>query len=165
MTGSTPRKRRQKKASPATDLEQLLAAAEKKQTPTGWGDTIAALCSAFDGFRKIRGTKGDQVCAYTQGTHWAVIDMFAFMQDQIDARDFVLRALLERIGVLEEQLGQQRSMIYRGVFDSAETYAPGSIVTHAGSMWHANEATSDTPGSSVAWTLTVKRGRDGRDAR
>jgi len=165
MSGTTPPKRNRKKVSPAIDLDQLLAAAEKTQTPGGWGDTNAVIWAAFDGFRKMRGTTGDQVCAYTQGTHWAVIDMFTFMQDQIDARDFVLRALLERIMGLEAQIKHQRSVIYRGVFDGAEQYEPGNMVTHAGSMWHANEATSDTPGTSAAWTLSVKRGRNGKDAR
>jgi hypothetical protein len=47
----------------------------------------------------------------------------------------------------------------------AGTYAARSIVSYAGSMWHANEQTDTKPGTSASWTLCVKRGRDGKDGR
>lgn len=55
--------------------------------------------------------------------------------------------------------------IYRGVWTEKE-YQRGDMVTWAGSVWHADKATSakpDTPDSG--WKLAVKRGRDGRDAK
>ncbi len=165
MTGSTPRRRSRKQVAPVIDLNQMLAAAEASITPDGWAASRKTLGEAFGLFKQGSGEEGERVCAYTQGTHWAMLDMFTIMQDQIEARDYVLRALLERLGRLEAQIGQQRSVIYRGVFDGSEKYEPGNMVTHAGSCWHANEATSEAPGSSTAWTLAVKRGRDGKDAR
>jgi integrin beta 3 len=53
--------------------------------------------------------------------------------------------------------------VYRGVFKEGETYEPGDMVTHGGSLWHANEQTKAKPGEGP-YTLCVKRGRDGRDA-
>jgi hypothetical protein len=54
---------------------------------------------------------------------------------------------------------------YRGVWAQGE-YEAGDMVTWAGGIWHANAATKDKPGDGeTAWTLCVKRGRDGRDLR
>lgn len=56
--------------------------------------------------------------------------------------------------------------IYRGVFMESKTYERGDGVTWAGSEWHCNETTTSKPGDgSKAWTLKVKRGRDGKDGR
>jgi hypothetical protein len=55
---------------------------------------------------------------------------------------------------------------YRGVYADGKTYNRGDGVTWAGSEWHCNETTRTKPGeSSKAWTLKVKRGRDGKDGR
>jgi hypothetical protein len=54
--------------------------------------------------------------------------------------------------------------IHRGVFADGKAYSKFDVVTWAGSTWGANEATTTKPGDgSKAWTLIVKRGRDGRD--
>lgn len=56
--------------------------------------------------------------------------------------------------------------IYRGVYQPERGYDRGDQVTFGGSQWHCNEATSDKPGDgSPAWTLSVKRGRDGRSVK
>lgn len=52
--------------------------------------------------------------------------------------------------------------VYCGVFKEAEEYVPGDMVTWAGSLWHCDKATTDKPGTD-AWTLAVKKGRDGKD--
>jgi len=55
---------------------------------------------------------------------------------------------------------------YEGVYQDGKSYDIGNLVTWGGSMWHANESTTTKPGEgSKAWTLTVKRGRDGKDGR
>jgi hypothetical protein len=52
---------------------------------------------------------------------------------------------------------------YCGVYADGRGYALGDIVTWAGSMWHCHDATTTKPGDgSPAWTLMVKRGRDGK---
>jgi hypothetical protein len=54
---------------------------------------------------------------------------------------------------------------WQGTYRGTTAYRAGDVVTWAGSAWHANEATMEAPGErSKAWTLMVKRGRDGRDA-
>lgn len=55
---------------------------------------------------------------------------------------------------------------YLGVYQDGKTYDVGELVTWAGSAWHCNEATTTKPGDgSKAWTLMVKRGRDGKDGQ
>jgi hypothetical protein len=56
--------------------------------------------------------------------------------------------------------------LYRGVYAEGKTYERGDGVTWGGSEWHCNETTTTKPGDgSKAWTLKVKRGRDGKDGR
>lgn len=55
------------------------------------------------------------------------------------------------------------TMIYRAIWAEGP-YEKGDVVTWAGSAWHCNEATTDKPGTSGAWRLMVKSGRDGKDA-
>ncbi len=49
--------------------------------------------------------------------------------------------------------------IYRGVW-TAGRYQKGDVVTYAGSSWTALSDTTETPGKSSAWQLSVKRGKD-----
>lgn len=55
--------------------------------------------------------------------------------------------------------------IYRGVWEPDRTYERGDCVTFGGSEFHCNETTMSKPEQSKAWTLKVKRGRDGRDGK
>lgn len=56
--------------------------------------------------------------------------------------------------------------VYRDVYRDGTTYERGEMVTYGGSMWHCNESTRTKPGDGLkAWTLVVKRGRDGKDGR
>ena len=55
---------------------------------------------------------------------------------------------------------------FEGVYQDGKAYEVGHLVTWAGSSWHCNEATTTKPGDgSKAWTLMVKRGRDGKDGK
>jgi len=55
---------------------------------------------------------------------------------------------------------------FMGVYQDGKAYDVGHLVTWAGSSWHCNEATTTKPGDgSKAWTLMVKRGRDGKDGQ
>jgi integrin beta 3 len=54
--------------------------------------------------------------------------------------------------------------IYRGVHIDGKGYESCDRVTWAGSEWHCTMPTTAKPGDgSKAWTLAVKRGRDGKD--
>lgn len=50
----------------------------------------------------------------------------------------------------------------RGVWREGE-YAKGDAVTWGGSLWIAQEATTEKPEDGAAWRLAVKRGRNGKD--
>ena len=56
---------------------------------------------------------------------------------------------------------------YSGVWKGDTSYPEGAAVTQDGSCWVAKAVTlpGQKPGDSDAWTLAVKRGRDGKDAR
>lgn len=55
---------------------------------------------------------------------------------------------------------------YLGVYQEGKAYGVGDVVTWGGSTWNANEPTTTKPGDgSKAWTLIVKRGRDGKDGQ
>lgn len=53
-------------------------------------------------------------------------------------------------------------MTYRGVWTPDGRYVKGDVVTRDGCMWHCNADTTTRPDDRApAWTLAVKRGRDG----
>lgn len=109
----------------------------------------------------------------------------AALQAQIgtlEARWANLDALRERVATLEARPvvpgppgepgppgkdGQDGTpgLSFEGVYQDGKNYELGHLVTWAGSSWHCNEPTTSKPGDgSKAWTLMVKRGRDGRDS-
>jgi hypothetical protein len=54
--------------------------------------------------------------------------------------------------------------VYCGVYKEGDEYVPGDMVTWGGSLWHCDAGTKDKPGTD-GWTLAVKKGRDGKDAK
>lgn len=54
--------------------------------------------------------------------------------------------------------------VYCGVYKAGEQYVPGDLVTWGGSLHHCDAATTDKPDAGP-WTLCVKKGRDGKDAK
>lgn len=53
----------------------------------------------------------------------------------------------------------------RGQHKAGADYIRGDAVTHGGSLWIAQRATEDRPGTSDAWRLAVKCGRDGKNGK
>lgn len=82
------------------------------------------------------------------------------IQRAFKERDALIDKLEKRIDELEA--GGVR---YHGVWQAAQAYSRGALVTYDGSMWHANQSTNEQPGKSKAWTLAVKAGRDGKEAK
>ncbi len=58
-------------------------------------------------------------------------------------------------------------MRQRGVYIDGKSYMQGDVTTWAGSQWHcdADETTTKPGDGAKGWTLVVKRGRDGKDAK
>ena len=54
--------------------------------------------------------------------------------------------------------------VYCGIFKEGEAYVPGDLVTWGGCLWHCDKETTEKP-DSADWTLAVKKGRDGKDAK
>jgi len=99
----------------------------------------------------------------TNGTDGVGYDDLAV--EQIDERTIAVKAMR---GLQVRELGTFvfPVEIYRGVYIEGKTYDRGDGVTWGGSEWHCNETTTTKPGDgSKAWTLKVKRGRDGKDGR
>lgn len=75
----------------------------------------------------------------------------------------------ERIQMLERDLKKAKSassLSYKGVWKQGEETNPGEFVTSGGSVWHCNKKTLSRPGDDPSsFTLAVKRGADGKDAR
>jgi hypothetical protein len=80
----------------------------------------------------------------------------------------IVETLVGEIRGLKNELAALRRDVdaktYKGVWQEGG-YEKGNLITHGGCMWVALEDTDDKPGTSGAWQLAVKRGRDGRDAR
>lgn len=92
-----------------------------------------------------------------------------------DAIEMVTEPLLNRIRVLEKRatdiesqvkdFEERRGLKFVGVWrDDAGGYAQHDVVAHNGSMWVCLKTTRGRPGDSRDWQLSVKCGRDGRDA-
>lgn len=55
-------------------------------------------------------------------------------------------------------------LTWRGTFQEGTEYTKGDAVTWGGSTWHCNETTTTKPvEGQKAWTLMVRKGKDGRD--
>ena len=72
-----------------------------------------------------------------------------------------LSPLRKRLDQIEEKQASA-SLRFCGVWQAAQSYAPGSMVTHKGGLWHCNVPTREAPGTGHSWTLAVKSGEAGR---
>ena len=77
----------------------------------------------------------------------------------------VFRPRLHELTKRIEALEKEPTLTYEGTAQAGREYEKGMFVTHQGSLWHCNAKTKAQPGFGPAWTLAVKRGKDGRDAR
>ena len=73
-----------------------------------------------------------------------------------------IKGLTERLRNIET-----KGVDYRGVYQRAQTYQRGTLVTKDGSIHVAlrDIQEGEQPGVSDAWQLAVKAGRDGKDLR
>jgi hypothetical protein len=85
------------------------------------------------------------------------------LRDLFSRQRAQLAALEARVAVLEARpLGVR----YAGTWDAETDYETDQAVTASGSVWIARTPSRGLrPGEGPEWTLAVKRGRDGRDAR
>jgi hypothetical protein len=85
------------------------------------------------------------------------------------ASDFELfgKCMRDALAPLQKRIEEleNRPFKFVGVWTQGMELVPGNVCSYAGSMWHCNEVTKDKPGTSAAFSLCVKRGRDGKDGK
>lgn len=84
-------------------------------------------------------------------------------EETLDDGRTIARRTIYTDGRVFERKVMTALLIYRGVWREGQ-HERGDVTTWAGSAWHCQEATTEKPGTSSAWKLMVKSGRDGRDA-
>jgi hypothetical protein len=74
-----------------------------------------------------------------------------------------------QLAMIEQRLTnlEKTPLRYEGIWDKDKCYSKGAFVTHNGALWHCGwvQVTHAMPGTSEAWTLAVRKGRDARDRR
>lgn len=138
----------------AIDVEILPAIEEAKQYPRG---TYAAHRGGlWKSYERTHGMRGWE--CIVDG-----IDGVSVTQD--GDREFSVK-LMKSSGQEVAQKFALPIQIYKGVHKDGEAYDAHDNVTWAGSQWTSTKAeNTDKPGSSDAWTLCVKAGRNGKDLR
>lgn len=135
----------------ALELEVLPTIDESKQYPRG---TYAAHRGGlWKSYERTHGMRGWE--CIVEG-----IDGVTVTQDSV--REFSV-TLNKSSGAAAVQKFTMPAMVYKGVWRPCEA-EPGDMFTFGGSLWHCDEATSEKPGESKAFTLAAKRGKDGNDA-
>lgn len=138
----------------AIDLEILPAIDEAKQYPRG---TYAAHRGGlWKSYERTHGLRGWE--CIVDG-----IDVVSVTQDAV--REFSV-TLAKSSGAEIVQKFQLPIQVYKGVYRDDVTYEAHDNVTWGGSQWTSTKGeNTDKPGSSDAWTLVVKAGRNGKDLR
>lgn len=138
----------------AIDVEILPAIEEEKQYPRG---TYAAHRGGlWKSYERTHGMRGWE--CIVDG-----IDGVSITQD--GDREFSV-SLVKSSGHEVVQKFALPIQIYKGVYRDDEAYDAHDNVTWAGSQWTSTKAeNTDKPGTSDAWTLCVKAGRNGKDLR
>jgi hypothetical protein len=72
----------------------------------------------------------------------------------------MIKALCNHVDALERRLTDS-PLEYRGIWKPDQPYPARTFITHAGSVWHTNKATTRKPGEGD-WVLAVKRGVDAK---
>jgi integrin beta 3 len=97
------------------------------------------------------------------GWHVVVNGIDSESETELDDGRFVERTTTYTSGKSFTRKHVRAVMVDRGIFKAETQYLKGDVVTWDGSMWIAQEPTSDKPGESKTWRMSVRKGRDGRD--
>lgn len=138
----------------AIDLEILPAIDESKQYPRG---TYAAHRGGlWKSYERTHGLRGWE----------CIVDgVDGISVEQNGDREFSV-TLAKSSGAEVVQKFAMPIQIYKGVHREGEAYDQHDNVTWAGSQWTSTKSqNTDKPGTSDAWVLCVKAGRNGKDLR
>jgi hypothetical protein len=152
-----------------TDVKQRLTALETREDPTAKELTVLRERVAVAEVKAlVPGPPGKDGKDGVDGMGWDDL-----VVDSDGERTFTVK-LVRGERVKDAGSFTVPFMIYRGVFQEGRSYKKGDMLTWAGSLWLVNEdmdfATSTGQFAkpdelSKAWTLCVKKGRDGRDGK
>lgn len=138
----------------ALDLEILPSIDESKQYARG---TYAAhLGGLWKTYERSNGMRGWE----------CIVDGIAAVNVSQDGdREFSVKLMKSSGGEVVKKFALP-IQIYKGVYREEEAYEAHDNVTWAGSQWTSTKAeNTEKPGTSDAWTLCVKAGRNGKDLR
>lgn len=138
----------------AIDLEILPAIDETKQYPRGTYATHRG--GLWKSYERTHGMRGWE----------CIVDGVDAVNVTQDAeREFSVK-LAKSSGAEVVQKFALPIQIYKGVHREGEAYDQHDSVTWAGSQWTSTKSeNTDKPGTSDAWILCVKAGRNGKDLR
>lgn len=138
----------------AIDLEILPAIDETKQYPRGTYATHRG--GLWKSYERTHGMRGWE----------CIVDGVDAVNVTQDAeREFSVK-LAKSSGAEVVQKFALPIQIYKGVHRDGDAYDAYDNVTWAGSQWTSTESqNTDKPGTSDAWVLCVKAGRNGKDLR
>lgn len=111
------------------------------------------------------GERGDQGPEGPQGKAGFNLEDFDVEKGE-DGRTFVLK--FDRGDVRHEYELTFPVPVYCGIYKEGGKYVPGDLVTFGGNLWHCDAETDEKPNDRTKegpWTIAVKRGRDGKDAK
>ncbi len=131
-----------------------------------WASAFGGLLRAYRDTEAL--AEGDGALTLEQAG-WKVIVEGIHAHD-VTGVDGNERAVLVRSQLTSGKVVESRfdipAMIYRGIFREDKKYSIGDTVTWAGSQWVRTGDGSGQPGhEGSGWTLCVKRGANGKDAR
>ena len=79
--------------------------------------------------------------------------------------DRSLAFLITRGGIAQKYPVALPFLRYQGTFQDGYAYVVGDVITAGGNAWHCEMPTTLRPGSTSAWRLMVRKGRDTREAK
>ena len=148
-----------------TPSEDARAEAKRRYDAAVKGADAAAIQAAFDDtayqdFIVADTAKGwdDAGIKGRKAPDPAMLPLYFGLRGEVIKAMHTTNLLNARFAALESR----GSLEYRGVWRQDTKAAVGQFFTDKGSVWHCNESTMTRPGTSSAWTLAVKSGRDAR---
>jgi HK97 family phage prohead protease len=116
---------------------------------------------AKDATDELRGISSQSVLAAQHGLILTLADQIQRLGLVVEGSQQQHAAVVKIHNNLHRSLKAHKALQYKGVFNPGATYEHGNFVSHQGSLWHCDAATTtDKPGeNNTHWTLAVKRGR------
>jgi hypothetical protein len=140
----------------ALQIDILPAIDEARSYPRG---TYARVRGCIAKSVRQTGPLGDDLAA----AGWQVlIDGLQDVQMEMaeDMRSFRI-SMCWGSGAVVQRSFKLPGMLYRDVWSKERAYDTGDVVTYGGQMWVClKDETADQPGTSPAWRLSVRKGRD-----